>query len=108
LWILTAQGVPVEQLYVRAYASNGFLLLAHGVGFAATTVGGFWATRIGKDGALTAAVLAGLAFSAFVFTQYMTPYPIPQPGWSRIISVLAPLPAFILGALWARRMKASK
>lgn len=106
LWLLVAQGVPTAQLYLKAYNSVGFLLFSHVVGFATTIVGGYWSARIGRDHTLIPATLAGLANVLFVGVQYLMPYDFPQPGWSRIVSLAAPLPAFLFGAMLARRLRA--
>jgi hypothetical protein len=45
LWVLTAQGVPAQELYVRAYQSNSYLLFAHVVGLVCLLPGGYWGAR---------------------------------------------------------------
>jgi hypothetical protein len=49
------------------------------------------------------ALLAGLLLSLFAFAQLLIPYEVPNPTWSRIASVVIPVPAFLLGALWWRK-----
>lgn len=103
LWILTTQGVPAQQLYVRAYQSTGYLLLAHALGFLCELPGGYWSARLSNIRPANNALLAGLLGSALAFAQNLTPYELPVPVWSRIVSIVVPVPAFLLGALWQRR-----
>ena len=105
LWVLTAQGVPTQELYSRAYQSNSYLIFAHIVGLVCLLPGGFWTARLSRERPLFNALLAGLLISALALTQNLAPYNLPIPLWSRIASAVIPIPAFLLGAFWWRRVR---
>jgi len=103
LWVLRAQGVAPQELYVRAYQSTGYLLFAHAVAFLCCAPGGYWSARLGPARPYLNAALAGSIVSALALSANLMPYDLPIPLWSRIASVVIPLPAFLLGARWQRR-----
>jgi hypothetical protein len=105
LWALVAQGVPTQELYSRAYQSNFYLIFAHVVGLGCLVPGGYWTARLSREGPFRNAWLAGLLISVFSLAQNLVPYNLPIPFWSRIVSVAIPIPAFLLGALWWRRVR---
>jgi len=103
LWSWVAQGVPTEQLYVRLFASSAYLSLAHFAGFSGLVASGYWAIRLDPERQLSTAFWAGTAYLAFEVVSSVTPYNNPTPLWSQILSLVAPIPAFLLGGVWARR-----
>ena len=103
LWILVAQGVPSQELYARAYQSTGYLVFAHLTSVFCLAPGGYWSTRLDPTNSLVSAVIAGALVSVFSMTSNLLPYELPIPMWSRILSVVIPIPAFSIGALWWRR-----
>jgi hypothetical protein len=105
LWVLTAQGVPTQELYSRAYQSNPYLIFAHVVGLVCLVPGGYWTARLSGKAPFLNASLAGFLVSAFALTQNLVPYNLPIPFWSRIASAAIPIPAFLLGALCWRRAR---
>jgi hypothetical protein len=105
LWVLTAQGVPAQELYSRAYQSNAYLLFAHFVGLVCLLPGGYWAARLSREGPVLSALLAGSLVSVFTLAQNFVPYNFPIPLWSRVASIAIPIPAFALGALWRHRAR---
>jgi hypothetical protein len=107
LWVLTAQGVPIQDLYSRAYQSDTYLIFAHLVGLACLMPGGYWAARLSRGRTTLNVSLAGSLVSIFALLENVTPYIAPIPLWSRVASVAIPVPAFILGALYWRRASKS-
>lgn len=103
LWGLSAAGVPDADLYTRAYESTWYLLFAHLVGLLSLLPGGYWSARLSTERHLFHAMLAGLIISGFSLLQCTFPYELPIPLWSMIVSVVVPIPAFLLGAMWERR-----
>jgi hypothetical protein len=103
LWVLAAQGVPSQELYSRAYQSTAYLIFAQSVALLTIIPGGYWCARLSPRNAMVNALLAGLLLSLFAFAQLLIPYEVPNPTWSRIASVVIPVPAFLLGALWWRK-----
>jgi hypothetical protein len=103
LWMLTLSGVPSAQLYVRAYQSTGYLLFAHLAGAAACLPGGYWAARLSESRPVRNAIIAGCLVSLLALCAYVVPYELPGPFWSHAASVILPIPAFLLGALWRQR-----
>jgi hypothetical protein len=104
LWVLVAQGVPTRELYSRAYQSNSYLIFAHVVGLGCLLPGGYWTARLSREGPIRNAGLAGILISVFSLTQNLVPYNLPIPFWSRVASAAIPIPAFLLGALYWRRV----
>jgi len=105
LWVLTAQGVPTQELYTRAYKSNSYLIFAHAVGLVCLLPGGYWTARLSRERPFLNALLAGILVSALALIQNLVPYNLPIPFWSRIASAVIPIPTFLLGALWWRRAR---
>lgn len=106
-WLLVLQGVPTEQLYVHAYASTPYLVVAHAVGFVCMVPGGYWSARLSPNAGTATALWAAAAMAALATLDYVAPYEFPIPGWSRVVSLLGPFPAFWLGAvLWTREVEA--
>jgi hypothetical protein len=103
LWILSAQGVPSQELYSRAYQSTEYLILAQSVALLTIIPGGYWCARLSPKNHIANALIAGLLLSLFSFVQLLIPYDVPNPTWSRIASVVIPVPAFLFGALWWRK-----
>lgn len=103
VWYLSLSGTPMADLYRRAYASVPYLLFAHAEGFASMAIGGYWAARTAERRAGLAALIAGAIYALFVLLQYSTPYSWPIPFWSRALSVVLPLPGYLLGARFASR-----
>jgi hypothetical protein len=102
LWVLTAQGVPVQELYLRASQNSAYLVFAHIVGLVCLMPGGYWVAHLSNERSILTASLAGSLVSAFALLENLTPYIAPIPFWSRIVSVAIPVPAFILGS-WCWR-----
>jgi hypothetical protein len=104
LWLLTLQGVPTEELYVRAYASTPYLVFAQAVAFVCLLPGGYWSARLSPSNGTAAALWAAFVMTALVALEYIAPYQLPIPAWSRVLSLLSPFPAFWLGAvIWHRK-----
>ncbi|MCR6480699.1 hypothetical protein NU688_31410 [Variovorax sp. ZS18.2.2] len=106
LWVLVAHGVPGNESYARAYESTSYLLFAHVVGFLCLLPGGLWAAKLSESSHIRNAVVAGALVAAFVLLGNLVPYSLPIPLWSRVASVVLPVPAFILGAMLQRRSEA--
>ena len=104
-WWLTLAGVPTAQLFQRFYTDAPFLACCHILTFLCMATGGFWATGA-SGGRRSAALISGLALTMFVVLQFATPYTVPYPGWSRLLSLLLPLPAYLVGARLHRRRAA--
>jgi len=103
LWALVAQGVPGKDAYARAYESTSYLVFAHFVGFLCLIPGGLWAAKLSASSHVRNAVSGGVLVAAFALLTNFLPYYLPIPLWSRIASVLLPVPAFVVGALLQRR-----
>jgi hypothetical protein len=103
LWSLALQGVPTQDLYVKAHQSTSYLAFAHVVGFLCLIPGGYWSARLSPHKPLLTALLAGGIVAAFTATANLIPYELPIPLWSRITSVVTAFPAFALGAAWRQR-----
>jgi hypothetical protein len=102
-WILVAQGVPAHELYVRAYQSTTYLVFAHFLGFLCSLPGGYWSARLDRTRNYGNALFAGSLVSGLALLQFCIPYELPIPYWSRVASIVLPLPAFFLGAVWWQR-----
>jgi ABC-type methionine transport system permease subunit len=98
LWTLVAQGVPGNESYARAYESTPYLVFAHLVGFLCLLPGGLWIARLSAHTSIRHALYAGLLVALFSLIGNLVPYYLPIPFWSKVASVLLPVPAFILGA----------
>ena len=104
MWTLVGAGVPSSQVYWRAYQSIPFLVLQHGIGIGCSAFGGYWAARLYVPKPLKAAAIAGVMVAVFTSLQEtLIPYEVPIPTWSLALSVLTPIPAFLIGAGWRRR-----
>ncbi len=103
LWVLAWQGVPVAELYARAYASTPYLLFAHVVGFACLLPGGVWASKLSASSHHRNALLAGLLVAFLGVLANLLPYELPIPLWSRVATVFLPVLAFPLGARLHKR-----
>jgi hypothetical protein len=103
LWALVARGVPGHEAYGRAYESTWYLVFAHSGGFLCLVPGGLWAARLSARSHVRNAALAGVLVTLFALLGNVVPYYLPVPLWSRIASVLLPVPAFVLGAYLQRR-----
>jgi hypothetical protein len=98
LWTLVAQGVPGNESYARAYESTPYLVFAHLVGFLCLLPGGMWTARLSANKSLRLAFYAGLLVALFALIGNLVPYYLPIPFWSKVASVLLPVPAFLFGA----------
>jgi hypothetical protein len=98
LWTLVAQGVSGNDAYARAYESTSYLLFAHLVGFLCLLPGGLWSVRLSANSGFRHALYAGLLVTLFALIGNLVPYYLPIPFWSKVASVLLPVPAFLLGA----------
>jgi hypothetical protein len=107
LWALVAQGVPIQELYTRAYQSSSYLIFAHIVGIVCLLPGGYWAAHLSRKRHFLNAFLAGFLVSVFSLIENLVPYNLPIPFWSRVASAAIPIPAFLLGAFWWRRARHS-
>jgi hypothetical protein len=105
MWVLVAQGVPTQELYVRAYAATGYLAFAHLLGFLSLVPGGYWSVKLSPDDSSSAALVAGALVAVLSLLGNLIPYDTPVPYWSRIASVVLPIPAFMLGAWWRNRAR---
>jgi hypothetical protein len=106
-WLLAMQGVPTEQLYAHAFASTYYLVFAHAVGSVCLVPGGYWSARLSPNAGTAAALWAAAIVAALAALDHLAPFELPIPAWSRVASLLAPFPAFWLGAvLRAREVKA--
>jgi hypothetical protein len=103
LWVLVAQGIPGNDAFARAYESTRYLVFAHLVGFLCLVPGGLWAARLSETSHIRNATLAGLLVAGFALLGNLVPYYLPIPLWSRVASVLLPVPAFVVGAVLQRR-----
>jgi hypothetical protein len=105
VWFLAAQGVASKDIYLRVYQSDAYLLFAHAGGFLCLMYGGSWTARLTQGGAAMNAAIAGILVVAFSFMQLFVPYDVPIPMWSSVMSVVAPIPAYLLGSrLWSRNV----
>ena len=52
-------------------------------------------------------VLAGLIVCTLTLLAYLMPYDTPAPSWSRIVAILSPLPAYLIGAVLHNRKSAA-
>lgn len=103
LWVLTWQGVSVQDLQVKLYQSMAFLVVAHSVGFLCLIPGGYWSARLRPQKPMATALLAGGIVAMFTAITNILPYEDTTPVWSRIVSVVSIFPAFAFGAaLWQR------
>ena len=102
-WWLVSSGTPLADLYRRIYGSVPYLAFAHTAGFLCMVLGGYWTARMAGDRSTSVALIAGAIFTAFTVVQYVTPYALPIPLWSQAVSVLAPIPGYLLGACLFRR-----
>jgi len=103
LWYLVATGVPGNEVHAKAHQSTGYLLFAHILAFACLLPGGYWTARLSAKSSLRNAAFAGLIVCTLTFLAYLVPYDLPAPWWSRLVGILAPLPAFVLGAALYKR-----
>ncbi|GAA5165542.1 hypothetical protein [Viridibacterium curvum] len=104
LWVLAMQGVPAQETYMQAYQSVPYLLACHTLGFLCLIPGGYWCARLSRDRHLMNAALAGVLMLLFNLTANLYPYDLPIPFWSRVVSLAASIPPFLIGAaLWQRR-----
>lgn len=107
-WLLVLQGVPTGQLFVHVYASSAYLVFAHSVGFICMVTGGYWSARLDEEKGSSAALWAAAVLSALAILDHLAPYDLPIPAWSRVVSVLAPFPAFWLGARLRGRQRVQR
>ncbi len=105
-WLLTAQGVPAQELYSRAYQATGYILVAHLIGACCLAYGGFWTARLSSSLGIAGAVVAGALLTGFTLLQMLLPYELPIPAWSQALSLVLPVPAYALGAWWHQRSAA--
>ncbi len=105
VWVLVLQGTPGNETYAVAWQSTTYLLFAHVVGGLCLLPGGLWAAKLSAKSDLRNAALAGLCVAAMALIGNFVPYDMPTPLWSSIASSVVPVPAFVLGALLARRAK---
>ena len=103
MWMLTAQGVPSHELYVRANQSSTFLILVHVVAVLCCLPGGYWSAKLGPEKPYVNSLLAAGVVAFLTFAAYFVPYELPIPFWSRVVSVVSPFAGFLLGARWWRR-----
>lgn len=103
LWWLALSGAPMADLYREAYTNVPYLLFAHAVGFACMAAGGYWTARMAPLRAYSTAAIAGVLSALFVVLEYSIPIAWPNPFWSRALSVLLPVPGYVLGAYLCRR-----
>ncbi|MFT3735286.1 MAG: hypothetical protein QM776_09705 [Rhodocyclaceae bacterium] len=104
LWVLAMQGVPAQETYMQAYQSVPYLVSCHTIGFLCLIPGGYWSARLSRNRHLMTAALAGGLVVLFALMANLLPYELPVPFWSRVVSVVASIPAYLLGAkLWQRR-----
>lgn len=102
VWVLFAQGVPSADIPARAYEATGYLAFAHVIAFVCGLPGGYWSARLSASRWLRNAILGGVLVSLFTLLLNLVPYYVPIPLWSRAMSLLTPVPAFIVGAWWWR------
>lgn len=102
-WWLALTGTPIADLYRRAYDSMPFMVVEHTMGFACMATGGYWAARMSAGRSSSVALVAGAIFTVFTVVQYITPYSLPIPFWSQALSVLLPIPGYLVGASVFRR-----
>ncbi len=108
MWWLTATGTPLARLYREVYANVPFVLASHVLASACMALGGYWAARIDATGRRRPALLCAVATIVLVLLQDALPYDLPIPGWSRIASLVLPIPLYLAGAaLWRRRAQAA-
>ena len=106
LWALIAQGVAAQQAYARLYELTWYILFAHALGALCLAYGGYWSARLSKSKPRRNALWSGLLALAFSLLQILLPYELPIPAWSNALSLLVPVPAFLLGAWWHSRSEA--
>lgn len=103
LWALVAGGIPGNEAYARAYDSMAYLLFAHTVGFLCLLPGGAWTAKLSKRSCIRNAAIAGGMVAVVALLSNLVPYYVPIPFWSRVASVLLPIPAYVMGAIWQTR-----
>ena len=104
VWVLFGQGVPSANIPATVYQSTGYLGFAHAIAFLCGLPGGYWSARLSTSRALRNVILGGILVSLFTLLLNLVPYYVPIPLWSRVMSLLTPVPAFIVGAwLWRSR-----
>lgn len=103
LWALVAGGIPGNEAYVRACESMAYLLFAHAVGFLSLLPGGAWTAKLSRRSHIRNAAIAGGLVAVVALLGCLVPYYFPIPFWSRVASVLLPVPAFVMGAIWQTR-----
>ncbi len=103
LWTLVAGGIPGNEAYVQAYESTAYLLFAHAVGFLCLLPGGAWTAKLSGRSCIRNAAIAGCLVAVVALLSNLVPYYVPIPFWSRLASVLLPVPAFVMGAMWQIR-----
>ena len=97
LQVLVSQGVPVKDLYTRAYSTNWYVLFAHFVGFCCMTFAGVWVSRLSPSKKYSNAAISGAILMLFALLQNFYPFDLPIPFWSRVLSFALPIPAYLLG-----------
>jgi hypothetical protein len=102
LWGLVFSGIHPNEAYAKAYESTAYLVFAHMIGFACLVPGGLWAAKLSQSSATRNAFAAGVVVIFFAALANLVPYYLPIPYWSRVVSLLAPVPAFLLGAYMHR------
>lgn len=103
LWLLVAGGISGTEAYVKAYESIAYLLFAHTVGFLSLLPGGAWTAKLSGRSRILNAAIAGSLVAVVALLGNFVPYDVPIPFWSRLASVLLPIPAFVMGAMWQIR-----
>jgi hypothetical protein len=103
LWTLVAKGIPGNEAYTQAYKSVAYLLFAHTVGFVCMLPGGAWTAKLSVRCCKRNAAIAGSLVAVLTLLSNLIPYYVPIPFWSRLLSFLLPIPAFVAGAMWQTR-----
>lgn len=103
-WLLIAGGTPVQDLYTVMYESPWINLLGLVVSFVSLMVSGAIVACLRQESPYQGAIALGAISMVFVIAQYLVPFDYPTPAWSKLASILSPIPGCPLGAwLWKRR-----
>jgi hypothetical protein len=98
-WLLVSSGVRTEDLYSAMAESPGINLWAHLLNVAAVMCAGAATAWLKPEAPIATASWLGGVMVAFVVLQFAVPYDYPAPLWSKVLTLITPIPSAIGGAL---------